>query len=165
MKQKTVHKFTKPSVLSCLSVQIFRSSLLCFFWEGGRRGPRTLPLSPTPGLSLPHSLSAKPPGEFAASHPCLEVCSCSRSTVRIGTRWDTRAALAHSSSAHQKTHSSDAAIRKQCEFDREVQSWAKFKRVGSRLAKSRFEKHLHTRIVASHVVNRARDACCPQSLT
>ena len=40
-----------------------------------------------------------------------------------------------------------------------------FKRVGSRLAISRFEKHLHACNVASHVVNRARDACCPQSLT
>ena len=65
----------------------------------------------------------------------------------------------------KKTHSSDAAIRKQRAFDREVQPWAKFMRVGSRLAKSRFEKHLHASIVASHVVNRARDACCPQSLT
>ena len=65
----------------------------------------------------------------------------------------------------KKTHSSDAAIRKQHAFDREVQLWAKFMRVGSRLAKSRFEKHLHACTVASHVVNRARDACCPQSLT
>ena len=31
----------------------------------------------------------------------------------------------------------------------------------SRLAKSRFEKNLHACIVASHVVCRARDACCP----
>ena len=68
-------------------------------------------------------------------------------------------------SAHHKTHSSDAAIRKQRAFDRDVQSWAKFKRVGSRLARSRFEKNLHVCIVVSHVVNRARDACCPQSLT
>ena len=36
---------------------------------------------------------------------------------------------------------------------------------GGRLAKSRFEKHLHACTVASHVVNRARDACFPQSLT
>ena len=33
----------------------------------------------------------------------------------------------------------------------------------SQLAKSRFEKHFHACIVASHVVNRARDAYCPQS--
>ena len=38
-------------------------------------------------------------------------------------------------------------------------------RASSRLVKSRFEKHLHASIVASHVVNRARDACCSQSLT
>ena len=37
--------------------------------------------------------------------------------------------------AHQKTHSSDTAIRKQRAFDRQVQPWAKFMRVGSRLAK------------------------------
>ena len=47
----------------------------------------------------------------------------------------------------QKTHSSDAAIRKQCAFDTEVQPLAKFMRVGSRLAKSRFKKHLHACIV------------------
>ena len=41
----------------------------------------------------------------------------------------------------------------------------KFKKVGSRLAESRFEKHLHACIVASHVVNRARNACCSQSPT
>ena len=46
-----------------------------------------------------------------------------------------------------------------------VSTMAKFMRVGSRLAKSRFEKHLHASIVASHVVNRAQDASCPQSLT
>ena len=68
-------------------------------------------------------------------------------------------------SAHQKTHSRHAAIRRQSAFDREVQSWAKIKRVGSQLAKSRFEKHVHACIVVSHVVNRARDACCSQSLT
>ena len=51
-------------------------------------------------------------------NPCLGLCSYSRSTVRIGT------------------------IRKQRALDREVQSWAKFKRVGSRLVESRFEKHL-----------------------
>ena len=43
-------------------------------------------------------------------------------------------------SADRKTHSSVAAVRKQRAFHREVQSLAKFKRVGSRLAKSRFEK-------------------------
>ena len=58
-----------------------------------------------------------------------------------------------------KKLSSDAAIRKQRAFDRKVQPWAKFMRVGSGPAKSRFEKHLHACIVASHVVNRARDAC------
>ena len=68
-------------------------------------------------------------------------------------------------SAHQKTHSSDAAVRKQPAVNKEIQSWDKFKRVTSLLAKSRFEKHLHASIVASHVVNRGRDACCPQSLT
>ena len=31
---------------------------------------------------------------FAILHPCLGLCSCSRSTVRTGTRWDTREALA-----------------------------------------------------------------------
>ena len=35
--------------------------------------------------------------QTAILHPCLGVCSYSRSAVRIGTRWDTRAALAHSS--------------------------------------------------------------------
>ena len=46
-------------------------------------------------------------------------------------------------SADQKTHSRLAAIRKQRAFDRGVQSWTKFKKVGSRLAKSRFAKHFH----------------------
>ena len=71
-------------------------------------------------------------------------------------------ACAQQFSAH-KTHSD--AIRKQRPFDREAQSWTKFKRVGPRLAKSRFGKHVHACSVASHVVSRARDACCPQSLT
>ena len=65
----------------------------------------------------------------------------------------------------KKTHSSDAAICKQRAFDREVFSWAKLEGVGSRLSKSRFEEQLHACIVASHVVNRAREACCPQSQT
>ena len=51
----------------------------------------------------------------------------------------------------KKTHSSDAASRKQRVFEREVQTWAKFMKVGSRLAKSRFEKHLHAYIAASHL--------------
>ena len=61
--------------------------------------------------------------EFAIFNPCLDLCSYSRSTVRIGTRWDTRAALAHSSfsALKKKTHNRPAAIRKQRAFDREVQ--------------------------------------------
>ena len=50
-------------------------------------------------------------------------------------------------------------------INKNVQTWAKFMRVSSRLAKSRFEKHLDACIVPSHVVNGVRDACCPQSLT
>ena len=95
-------------------------------------------------------------------HPCLGLCSYSRSTIRIGARWG------HQNSAcaqqFQRTKKLTAATVR---FANNVhfQPWAKFMRVGSRLAKSRFEKLLHACIVASHVVNRARDACCPQSLT
>ena len=102
---------------------------------------------------------------FAILHPCLGLCSYARSTVRKSARWDTRAALAHSSCSAPKNHSSDAAVRKQRAFNREYQSWPNFRVVGSRLAKSRLKKHLHARSVASHIVNRARDACCPRSLT
>ena len=74
----------------------------------------------------------------------LGLCSYSRSTVRIGARWDTRAALAYSSFSAQKTHSSDAAVRKRRAFNREFQSCAIFKRVGSRMAKSRFSESTST---------------------
>ena len=104
--------------------------------------------------------------EFAISHAmsgCVQL---------LKINGQNRREVGHQSSAcaqqfwrTKKTRSSDAAVRKQRACNRVVQSWAKFKKAGSRLAKTRFKKHLHACIVASHVVNRARDACCPQSLT
>ena len=47
----------------------------------------------------------------------------------------------------KKTHSRLAAIRKQRAFDREVQSWAKFKRVDSRLEKKSIRKSTSTHVL------------------
>ena len=78
---------------------------------------------------------------FCNFTPCLDLCSYSRSTIRIGTRWDTRTALAHSSFSAPKKNSRQRRCDSQTTcIDREVQPWAKFMRVGSRLAQSRFEK-------------------------
>ena len=49
---------------------------------------------------------------FAILHPCLGLCSYSRSTMRIGTRWDTRTAFAH------PTFIADVQYQKYCQSEK-----------------------------------------------
>ena len=80
----------------------------------------------------------------AIPHPCLGLCCYSRSTVRIGTRWDTRTALA--SSNFQRTKKLTATtLRFANNTHKEVQPRAKFMSVGLAGEKSlRSEKAIRT---------------------
>ena len=68
-------------------------------------------------------------------------------------------------SAHQNSHSSDAAVRKRRAFNRGGSIMGQITEGRLAAGEKLVHKHLHACIVASHVGNRARDACCLKPLT
>ena len=101
--------------------------------------------------------------KFTPTYVCRSVTPDQRSEeARDGTA---EQRLGTAVPAHQKTHITDAAVREQRAGSKEFNFGPNSRGSAHPAGEEPLQKHLHACTVASHVVNRARDACYPQSLT